>query len=388
MEYVTILGSTGSIGESTLRVIRSNPDVFRVMGLTCNKNLSKISQQIEEFSPSFVAIAESSLAESEEFRQMKEKYANVEFFFGHEGVQQAASVSTDIVVSAIVGGAGLMPSLRALDSCRKIALANKETLVMAGDIFMSLVREKGVQLVPVDSEHSAIFSIIDEMNMSHIEKFIITASGGSLRDCPVEHLEKVTPAEALKHPTWNMGGKITIDSATLMNKGFEVIEANKLFGMGYERIDVIIHPESVIHSMVETIDGSVYAHLGVTDMALPISNALFYPEKRSNQFGRLNLLNVGSLTFRGVDHDKYPSLALCYDSGKEGGIMPAVLNGANEVAVYAFLEGKIGFNDIYRTTRSVLDKIPNVSNPELDDIIMADRNSRDLSSRLIKEIMQ
>jgi len=388
MKSVTILGSTGSIGESTLRVIRKNPGSFRVQGLTCNKNLLKITQQIEEFSPFFVAIADSTLESSDDFFEMKKKFGDVQFFFGDEGVAEAASVSVDITVSAIVGAAGLVPSLKALDACGRMALANKESLVMAGDIFMTRVRQKGVELVPVDSEHSAIFSLLHGKENSDVHRLIITASGGSLREYPIEDIADVTPAQALRHPTWSMGGKITIDSATLMNKGLEVIEANKLFGFDYDMIDVVVHPESIIHSMVEDVDGAIYAHLGIADMALPISGALFYPEKRPNQFGRLDLVRAGNLSFRDVDPQRYPSLNLCYEAGRAGGVFPAVLNGANEIAVYSFLQGRIGFTDIYRVVDAVLGKSVNISEPDLEDVLGSDFEARTMADSIIKEFVK
>ncbi len=385
MKSVTVLGSTGSIGESTLRVLRNSPDLFRVSGLTCNNNFEKIVPQIEEFRPAFVAMAEEGVENSSEFRELRERFPQVEFFSGAKGVQEVASVDVDITVSAIVGAAGLLPSLKALESSGTLALANKETLVMAGELFMKRVEECGVKLLPVDSEHSAIFSLLHGMEPRDVERLIITASGGSLRDYPLESLGGVTPQEALKHPTWNMGGKITIDSATLMNKGLEVIEARHLFGFDYDRIAVVVHPESIIHSMVESVDGAIYAHLGVADMALPISNALFYPEKRENPFGRLDLVKTGSLSFREVDHRRYPSLNLCYEAGRSGGLMPAILNAANEVAVYAFLAGRLGFDGIYKTVESVLSVCENHSSPNLEMILEWDCRAREIAESLIKE---
>jgi len=279
MNSLTILGSTGSIGLSALRVVRSAPERFKVFGLACNRNLEKLSKQIDEFKPVVVAIGDETVFDSEIVMLLRKKFPEVEFLFGEAGIIELASRRCDIVLSSIVGGAGLRPSLAALDGCKRLALANKETLVMAGDLFMKLAEEKGVELIPVDSEHSAIFMLMRNVEQRELERIILTASGGSLRDLPVEELESVTPETALRHPTWSMGSKITIDSATLMNKGLEVIEAHYLFKTDYDRINVVIHPESIIHSMVETVDGAVYAHLGQADMALPILNALTYRKR-------------------------------------------------------------------------------------------------------------
>jgi 1-deoxy-D-xylulose-5-phosphate reductoisomerase len=385
MKYVTILGATGSIGLSALRVIRTNPQKFKVFGLSCNRNLKILSQQIEEFNPFVVAIVDASLRNSDELSHLMEKNPEVEFLFGDEGVVELAARKCDIVLSAIVGAAGLRPSLAAIGNCRRIALANKETLVMAGSIFIKLIAESGTELLPVDSEHSAVFMLMRNVQISHLERIILTASGGSLRDLPLEDLPAVTPEIALKHPTWSMGNKITIDSATLMNKGLEVIEAHHLFGVSYDKIDVLIHPESVIHSMIETIDGSVYAHMGEADMALPIINAFTYPDKIRNEFGRLDFVKLKSLTFRELDKRRYPSLDLCYAAGMRGGNAPAILNAANEECVYAFLERKIAFTDIVKIIEKVLSDVSFISDPDIDDIFKSDKEARILSRSYIKE---
>lgn len=385
MQQVTILGSTGSIGVSTLRVIRSLPERFRICGLACNSNLELLSEQIKEFMPEAVAVGDALVCGSEEFRHLKSLYKNVRFFEGGSGIAELAKLECDITVSSIVGSAGLAPSIAALDSCKRLALANKETLVMAGDIFMKLAARKGVELIPVDSEHSAVFSLLHKLEPCEIERVILTASGGSLRDYPVAELDRVTPEIALKHPTWSMGSKITIDSATMMNKGLEVIEAHHLFDLDYDRISVIIHPESVVHSMVETVDGAVYAHLGVTDMVFPILSALTWPEKTRNSFGRLDLAGTGSLNFREHDSAKYPAIDLCYAAGRKGGNAPAVLNAANEVAVHAFLDRKTGYMDIVKIVERTMSQVGFIAEPGIEDIFESHREAVSVALSLIRE---
>ncbi len=386
MNSLTILGSTGSIGLSALRVVRSDPERFKVFGLACNRNLEILSKQINEFKPAVVAIGDESVRESEFVTLLREKFPEVEFLFGEEGIIDLASRKCDIVLSSIVGGAGLKPSLAALDGCKRLALANKETLVMAGDLFMKLAEEKGVELIPVDSEHSAIFMLMRNVKQQELERIILTASGGSLRDYPVDELKAVTPEIALKHPTWSMGSKITIDSATLMNKGLEVIEAHYLFNAGYDRIDVVIHPESIIHSMIETVDGAVYAHMGQADMALPIINAMTFPEKVRNSFGRLNFAEVAKLTFREYDSRRYPALELCYAAGRSGGNMPSILNAANEEAVYAFLDRRIAFTDIVKIVEKTISLGSFIKDPDINAIFESDAEARDIARTLIREI--
>lgn len=385
MRTISILGSTGSIGLSSLRVIKTFPDRFRIFGLACNRNLEKLSQQINEYRPSVVAIGDKSAAGTDLVTQLIKKNEGVEFLFGEEGITELASRKTDIVISSIAGSAGLRPSLAAIEGCKRLALANKETLVMAGDIFIKLAEENGVELIPVDSEHSAVFSLLCNLKPGDAENIILTASGGSLRDYMKEDFKDVTPEIALKHPSWNMGNKITIDSATLMNKGLEVIEAHHLFNFSYDNIKVIIHPESIIHSMIETVDGAVYAHMGVTDMVFPIINALTYPEKISNPFGKLDLAGIGSLNFRKYDREKFPALELCYSAGITGGNIPAALNSANEAAVYAFLDRKISFTDIVEIVEKTIDSIDKISAPDLKDIFETHIEAGNLASGFIKE---
>ncbi len=385
MRLISILGSTGSIGLSALRVIKTLPDKFRIYGLACNRSLETLSDQIREFKPLVVAIGDKSVADSDYVKHLISENSDIEFLFGEEGIIELASRRTDIVISSIVGSAGLRPSIAALDGCRRLALANKETLVMAGKVFTDLAAAKGVELIPVDSEHSAVFSLLSNLKFEEVERVILTASGGSLRDYPGESLRDVTPEIALKHPTWSMGSKITIDSATLMNKGLEVIEAHHLFNFSYDKIGVIIHPESVIHSMVETVDGAIYAHMGKTDMVFPIINALTYPEKIKNEFGRLDLAEVGSLNFRRHDSSRFPALDLCYHAGRTGGNIPAVLNAANEAAVYAFLEKKIRFTDIIEVVEKTIKSIDVIKAPDINDIFESDCEARNIALSLIKE---
>ncbi|MCL1864313.1 MAG: 1-deoxy-D-xylulose-5-phosphate reductoisomerase [Spirochaetes bacterium] len=384
MQSISILGSTGSIGLSAVKVIKTFPDKFKIYGLACNSNLSLLSKQISEFKPAVAAIGDKSAAATDFVKKLIKENRETEFLFGNEGIIELASRKTDMVISSISGSAGLRPSIAALDGCKRLALANKETLVMAGDIFTKLTIKKGVELIPVDSEHSAVFSLLSNLKKEEVEQIILTASGGSLKDYPAEDLKDVTPEIALKHPTWNMGSKITIDSATLMNKGLEVIEAHHLFNFSYDNIKAVIHPESIIHSMVETIDGAVYAHMGKTDMVFPILNALTYPAKIKNPFGRIDFTEIGSLNFRKYDSNKFPALDLCYYAGRTGGNMPAVLNGANETAVYSFLEKKIRFTDIIDIVEKTINSIDVINNPDIKDIFESDCEAKNIALSFIK----
>ncbi|MDY6934572.1 MAG: 1-deoxy-D-xylulose-5-phosphate reductoisomerase [Spirochaetota bacterium] len=381
---VTILGSTGSVGVSTLRVIKSLGKEFQVYGLSCHRNLDLIKDQIREFDPIAVAVSSDEIIKSEEYIKFKEEFPEVEFFDGEAGVTELASRRVDILVSAIVGAAGLKPTISAIPSVKRVALANKETLVMAGDIISQKVKEYGTELIPVDSEHNAIFFLLEKVKIQDIKRIILTASGGSLRDRSIAELKTVTPEEALAHPTWNMGDKITIDSATMMNKGLEVIEAHHLFDIDYDFIDVVIHPESIIHSMIETIDGAVYAYMSVADMAFPILNALTFPDKRDNDFGGLDLVKIGNLNFQSYDNNRYPALGLCYQAGKTGGTMPSVLNAANEVAVMAFLNEEIPFTDIVKIVEKIMGLHNTIYEPDINEIFEADVWARAEANRIIR----
>ena len=382
MRTIAVLGSTGSIGVSTLDLVRRFPERFKVHGLVAGQNLKRLASQVKEFSPRFVAIKN----EEDVARLRKLVGGNrVEVLFGQRG---AAAVSTahevDVVVAAIVGGAGLMPTLEAVRAGKEIALANKEALVMAGEIFVNAAKEKGVRLLPVDSEHSAIFQCLQGNRRDEVDRLILTASGGPFLRTPLKRLKRVTVTQALKHPNWKMGRKITIDSATMMNKGLEVVEARWEFDMDPRRIDVVIHPQSVVHSMVQYQDGSIIAQLGVPDMRIPIAYALAYPHRLKGGWEALELTRQGELSFLPVERRRYPALQLAYDALKEGGTMSAVLNASNEIAVAAFLQCQIGFRDIHR----IIDKTMQGHAPKrpkaVEEILEVDRWARDKASSLIR----
>ena len=342
MKKITILGSTGSIGTSTLKVIEANPDRYKVVGLSAGNNIDLLFKQIGEYAPLAVAVSQQNQAEILKNRLIGNKKTRI--YWGEEGFRKIAVMDeADLVISAISGAAGLVPTYEAICAGKDIALANKETMVMAGSIIMDLAEEKSVSIFPVDSEHSAVFQSLQGHNRQDLKRIILTASGGPFREYSMAQLENITPAMALKHPNWEMGRKITIDSATLMNKGLEIIEAKWLFNLERKQIDVIIHPESIIHSMVEYNDGSVIAQMGVPDMITPISYALSYPEHINTNLPRLKLEDIGSLHFFEPDRDKFRCLQLALDALDEGRSMPAVLNGANEMVVEAFLESKVPF---------------------------------------------
>lgn len=376
---IIILGSTGSIGRSALRVIRSFPERFAVRGLSCSSSLEELRGQIREFNPEYAAVTgDCSVA------ALAAEFPGTKFLHGANALDELVTVGCDILLTSVVGAAGLAPTIAAMPHIRTLAIANKETLVVGGDIVKAEAARHGVQIIPVDSEHSAIFQLLSPEHRRDLHRIIITASGGSMRDRTLDQMRTITPAEALQHPTWNMGSKITIDSATLMNKGLEVIEAHHLFDLKYDMIDVVVHPESVIHSMIETKDGSVYSHMGVTDMVYPIMNAFSYPERLETPFPRLDFSRLKSLTFREYDPVRFPGLKLCYEAGRTGGSAPCILNGANEVAVAAFLEGRIPFTGIVEIVKRVLDTIPAASRPVLAELREADRKSRECAEKIIR----
>ena len=373
-QRIALLGSTGSIGKNTLAVVREHPDQFEVVGLAAGSNVQEMVRQIREFSPRIVSMASPEAAE----QVRREAGPGVRVVCGEEGVLEVAThPGASIVVSAIVGSRGLRPTLAAIRAGKTIGLANKETLVMAGSIVMREAEKAGVSILPVDSEHSAIFQCLNGERPADVRRIILTASGGAFRDLPREALGSVTREQALTHPNWSMGAKVTIDSATMMNKGLEVIEARWLFDMPYDRIDVVIHPESIIHSMVEFRDGAVMAQLGTPDMRVPIQYALSYPERLPLPARPLDLISLGALHFRPADFSRYPCLRMAYEAGRAGGTMPAVLNAANEVAVERFLAGEIPFLAIEEVIERVLSMHGCISDPTLEAIEEADRWARE-----------
>lgn len=372
MKRIVVLGSTGSIGESTLDVVRRNPLEIDVCGLSTKQNIDLLYRQIQEFKPSSVSVWDEKKAEE----LTKRVRGKVIVHSGLEGLLNLANLESDLVVSSLVGGIGLKPTLAAIKSGKNVALANKEVLVMAGAIVQKEAKKHKVSLIPIDSEHSALMQCLWKREPEEIKKVILTASGGPFYNKNSLELKKITPKKALMHPTWKMGQKVTIDSATLMNKGFEVIEASFLFNIPIEKIDVVIHPESIIHAMVEFIDGSVSAVMHTPDMKIPIQYALSWPKRWEGDYGTFDLTKIGSLSFIKPDMKKFPALELAYSAAKTGGTMPAVLSGADEVCVEKFLEGKISFLEIVKYVKSVIAMHKTVNNPSLDDILEADKWAR------------
>ncbi len=375
MKNILLLGSTGSIGISTLDIVRTFPDQFSITGLTANENIDLLIEQIKEFNPKTVVIRNKEKA-----GELKNRIGNkCEILTGDEGLIEISKRGNyEILVSAIVGFAGLNPTIEAIKQKKRIALANKETLVVAGELIIELCSQYNVELIPVDSEHSAIFQCLKGENKNNIDKIILTASGGPFLNKPTEELKNVTVNEALNHPNWKMGNKITIDSATMMNKGLEVIEAFWLFGLPKDKIEVIIHPQSIIHSMVEFADGSIKAQLSTPDMKLPILYALTYPERYSYHGVRTDFKLLNQLTFFEPDFDKFTCLKIAYEVIDEGGVAPSILNAANEVAVEYFLKGIIKFNQIPEIIRYALDKIFNHQRATLETIFESDFRTREL----------
>lgn len=381
MKNISILGATGSIGCNTLEVVRNNPDKLRVRALTGGKNWQRLAAQALEFKPDLVVIADKST-----YNDLKKALADssIRVEAGEEGILEAVKIQPlDAVVAAIVGAAGLMPVMAAIEKGLQICLANKETLVVAGSLVMQAVKNAGIDLLPVDSEHSAIFQCLQSNSQNSLKKIIITASGGPFRTFEQKQMAAITPEQALKHPNWDMGGKITIDSATLMNKGLEVIEAHWLFAADYDNVDVVVHPQSIVHSLVEFSDGSVIAQLGWPDMRLPIQYALSWPQRWSPPLASLNLVKVGSMTFEAPDSDRFPCLAYAYEAGRAGGIMPCVLNAANEVAVAAFLNRKTGFMSIPALIRKTMDSFKNQAVTTVAQLLEVDKQAREIASSLL-----
>ncbi|MDH4617228.1 1-deoxy-D-xylulose-5-phosphate reductoisomerase [Brevibacillus sp. AY1] len=375
MKRIALLGSTGSIGTSTLDVVEQHPESFSVVALAAGTNVEVLAEQVKKFRPQLVSVGTEEAAFA--LRGLLGSEAKPEIAVGAEGLEQVARhPEANFVMTAVVGSVGVAPTLAAIEEGKTIGLANKETLVSAGPVVMKAAKEKGVQIIPVDSEHSAIFQCLQGERREDVSKVIITASGGSFRHLTRDELANVTLEQALAHPNWNMGAKITIDSATMMNKGFEVIEAHWLFDLPYKQIDTILHYESIIHSMVEFKDSAVMAQLGTPDMRVPIQYALSYPTRMPLQTEPLNLVKLGTLHFAVMDFERYPLLQLAYECGKAGGTYTAVLNAANEVAVDLFLKGSIGFQAIEQIVRKTCDAHKGITNPTLEEIFAADQWAR------------
>lgn len=373
MKNISLLGASGSIGTQTLDVLRSHPDQFRLVAFSVGKNIDYAVKVIQEFSPQIV-----SVQREEDVLKLQAVSGNTKIVYGSEGLLEVAlHPDAEIVVNAVVGSVGLLPTLRAIEAKKTIGIANKETLVTAGHLVMEAARKHNVSLLPVDSEHSAIFQCLNGENEKRISRLIITASGGSFRDKTRDELHHVTVEDALRHPNWSMGSKITIDSATMMNKGLEVIEAHWLFGIPYEQIDVVLHKESIIHSMVEFEDRSVMAQLGSPDMRVPIQYALTYPDRLPlSDTKRLNLWEMGTLHFEKMNQERFRCLRFAYEAGKTGGSMPAVMNAANEVAVEAFLQKRIGFLTVEDLIEKAMNHHNVIARPSLEEILEIDATTR------------
>ncbi|MDP4103857.1 MAG: 1-deoxy-D-xylulose-5-phosphate reductoisomerase [Bacillota bacterium] len=373
MKYISLLGATGSIGTQTLDIIKEHSAEFTLVAMSVGKNIALTRKIIKAFQPELVSVQEKSISDT-----LKAEFPGTRFTYGEQGlIEVAVYKSANILVNAVLGSVGLNPTLQAIEAGKTIAIANKETLVTAGHLVINAAKRNNVPLLPVDSEHSAIFQALQGENSKNIERLIITASGGSFRDRTRDQLENVTVQEALNHPNWSMGAKITIDSATMMNKGLEVIEAHWLFNMPYEKIDVLLHKESIIHSMVEFHDSSIIAQLGSPDMRVPIQYALTYPDRLPLASAkRLNLAEVGMLHFKEMDFERFRCLKFAYEAGRIGGTMPTVLNAANEIASAAFLQGKIRFLQIEDLVEKALEKHQTMENPSLALIQEVDKETR------------
>ena len=380
MKKIAVLGSTGSIGTQTLEIVRQNRDL-KVVALAAGSSVEKMEQQIREFSPRMAVMWEEKAC-----RDLKERVADtdVKVLCGMEGLLEIAVMEEmEVLVTAIVGMIGIRPTIAAIENGKTIALANKETLVTAGHIIMPLAEKKGVSILPVDSEHSAVFQSMNGENKKRVQKILLTASGGPFRGKKREELENMRVEDALKHPNWAMGRKITVDSATMVNKGLEVMEAKWLFGMDLDRIEVVVHPQSIIHSMVEYEDGAIMAQLGMPDMKLPIAYALFYPDRRSMEGKRVDFFQLGTLTFEKPDLETFTGLKLAFDAAKQGGSMPTVYNAANERAVNLFLERKIGFMQIPELIEASMERHRKIEAPGVEEILQAERETHELIEQVV-----
>ena len=384
MKKISILGSTGSIGVQTLEVCRNLKDI-KVEAITANSSIDKIEEQIKEFKPKLVSIMDNDKAEELKERLSKTVYGNIKVMSGMDGLVEAATMdSADTVVVSVVGNIGIKPTYEAIECKKEIALATKEVMVSGGNLITGKLKEKGVRILPIDSEHSAIFQSLQGNSMNKIRRIILTASGGPFRGRKKAELINVTAAQALKHPNWSMGAKITIDSASMMNKGLEVIEAKWLFDVDVDQIQVVVHPQSILHSAVEYEDGAVIGQMGVPDMKVPISYALTYPNRVENGFEKLDITKVGTLTFEEPDTETFECLSLAYKAIKVGGTMPAVLNAANEIAVAAFLKGSIGFMDIPRIIKNTMENHKVIHNYNIDELLAADSWGRSYAAKILK----
>ena len=378
---IAILGSTGSIGTQTLDVVRAYPERYEVYAICANRSVDLLVKQAREFHPEVVCIADESLYEplSQALADMP-----VKVWAGAEAIAEMVTMpSIDVVVAAMVGYAGLRPTIEAIKAGKAIALANKETLVVAGEIICELAQQYHTPILPVDSEHSAIFQSLVGEDSSEIEKILLTASGGPFRRFTLEQMRTVTAADALKHPNWDMGAKITIDSASMMNKGFEVIEAKWLFGVPVEKIEVLVHPQSIVHSAVQFTDGAIKAQLGAPDMRLPIQYALSFPERLKSDFPRANLFDLADLTFEKPDQERFPNLSLAYEATRRGGNIPCVLNAANEVVNLAFREGKCAFLQMSDIIAETMAKAPFIAKPTYEDYVATDKQARQIASQYL-----
>jgi 1-deoxy-D-xylulose-5-phosphate reductoisomerase len=379
MKRIAILGSTGSIGCNTLRVVETLAQEFGVAALGAGSNVELLAEQIERHRPEVVSVLDEENAERLLFELNRRNVtAKPKIGVGIDGLSDVATCpGVEIVIGALVGALGLLPTYRALEMGRRVALANKETLVIAGELMTRAAEKSGAELLPVDSEHNALHQCLNGVKREELRRLILTASGGPFRSSDKEFIETATPAEALKHPTWRMGAKITIDSATLMNKGLEVIEAHWLFKCSADEIDIVVHPQSVVHSMIELIDGSIIAQLGMTDMRHAIQYSLTYPDRLTSHLPRLDLMSLGKLEFFAPDTEKFPCITIAYDALRRGGTMPAVLNAANEVAVAAFFEEKIKFGDIPRLIRAACEAHAPQPATSLETVLAADKWARE-----------
>src|SRR2546429_2522467 len=388
MKGIAILGSTGSIGRNTLRVVESfGEDEFRIVALGAGRNVEVLAEQVARYLPTLVSVETEDAARHLRTKLFERDVDLPRIIVGEEGlVEVATHAQADCVVSATVGAVGFVPTLRALEAGKRVALANKETLVMAGELMTQAAQKSGAELLPVDSEHNALHQCLRGEQRSEVRRIILTASGGPFRTRDKASIQNATVAEAMRHPTWNMGSKITIDSATLMNKGLEVIEAHWLFGFGVDEISIVVHPESVIHSMIELIDGSVIAQMGVTDMRHAIQYALTYPERCTSELPPLDLAKLSSLHFEGPDPERFPCIALAYRALKTGGTLPAAMNAANEEAVHAFIDERIALSDIPQVIEEVMNHHQATPVADLESVLQSDRSARILAQSAIANL--